>query len=80
MVVYTIAYKSKCAGGGHYHFNIKRGTTVLKQITISPQDLEVVDVDVMEMAKMLIKIAIKQAAPTTLAQAKTAIENISVTI
>ena len=80
MAVYTIAYKSKCAGGNHYTFDIKRGTTVLRQITISPQDLETTPIDVDEMATMLIKVALKTANPTTMAKARTAIENISLTI
>jgi len=80
MAVYTIAYKSKCAGGNHYTFDIKRGTTVLRQITISPQDLETTPIDVDEMATMLIKVALKTANPTTMAEARTAIENISLTI
>ena len=53
MAVYTIAYKSKCAGGNHYTFDIKRGTTVLRQITISPQDLETTPIDVDEMARLV---------------------------
>ena len=80
MAVYTIAYKSKCAGGNHYTFYIKRGTTILRQITISPQDIEATEIDVHEMAEMLIKLALKTANPTTLAEARTAIENISLTV
>lgn len=80
MPVYTIAYKAKCQGGGHYTFNIKRGTTVLKQITIGPEELQTTPIDVEAMATMLIKIALKTAKPTTMAEARTAIENISVTI
>jgi hypothetical protein len=80
MAIYTIAYKAKCQGGGHYTFNIKRGTTVLKQITIGPEELQTTPIDVEEMATMLIKVALKTAKPTTMAEARTAIENISVTI
>lgn len=80
MAVYTIAYKAKCVGGGHYTFDIKRGATVLRQITISHQDLKTTEIDVEEMATMLIKIALKTANPTTMAEARTAIEKISLTI
>lgn len=80
MPVYTIVYKAKCQGGGHYTFDIKRGTTVLKQITIGPEELQTTEIDVKEMATMLIKVALKTANPTTMAAARTAIENISVTI
>lgn len=80
MPIYTIAYKKKCTGGGHYTFYIKRGTTVLKQITIGPEELQTTPIDVEAMATMLIKIALKTANPTTMAEARTAIENISVTI
>lgn len=80
MAVYTIVYKAKCQGGGHYTFDIKRGTKILRQITISPQDLETTEINVEEMAQMLIKIALKTASPTTLAEARTAIENISLTV
>ena len=80
MAIYTIAYKAKCLGGGHYTFDIKRGTTVLKQITIGREELQTTEIDVKEMATMLIKIALKTAKPTTMAKARTAIENISVTI
>lgn len=80
MAVYTIVYKSKCTGGGHYTFDIKRGTTVLKQITIGPEELQTIAVDPTEMALMLMKVAIRTAKPTTMAEARTAIENISVTI
>lgn len=80
MAVYRIVYKAKCAGGGHYTFDIKRGTTVLKQITIGPEELQTTEIDVKEMATMLIKVALKTANPTTMAAARTAIENISVTI
>ena len=80
MAIYTIAYKAKCQGGGHYTFDIKRGTTVLKQITIGREELQTTEIDVKEMATMLIKIALKTAKPTTMAEARTAIENISVTI
>lgn len=82
MAVYTIAYKGKCAAtvNKHYDFYIKRGTTILKTITIGPESLQTVDVDVEDMAKMLIKVALKTAKPTTMAEARTAIESISVTI
>jgi hypothetical protein len=80
MAIYTIAYKAKCTGGNHYTFNIKRGTTVLKQITIGPEELQTTPIDVEAMATMLIKIALKTANPKTMAEARTAIENISVTI
>lgn len=80
MAVYTIVYKDKCTGGGHYTFDIKRGTTILKQITIGPEELATTDIDVKDMAAMLIKVALKTANPTTMAEARTAIEAISVTI
>jgi len=80
MAVYTITYKAKCEGGGHYTFDIKRGTTVVKQITIGPEELQATTVDPAEMALMLMKVAIRTAKPTTMAEARTAIENISVTI
>jgi hypothetical protein len=80
MPVYTIVYKAKCQGGGHYTFDIKRGTTVLKQITIGPEELQTTEIDVKEMATMLIKVALKTANPTTMAAARTAIEAIQVTI
>lgn len=80
MPVYTIVYKAKCQGGGHYTFDIKRGTTVLKQITIGPEELQTTEIDVKEMATMLIKVALKTANPTTMAEARTAIEAIQVTI
>ena len=80
MAIYTIAYKSKCAGGNHYTFNIKRGTTVLKALTISSAELGTTDIDIDAMAFMLIKIALRTARPTTMAEARTAIENISLTI
>jgi hypothetical protein len=80
MAVYTIVYKAKCAGGGHYTFDIKRGTTVLKRITIGPEELQTTEIDVKEMATMLIKVALKTANPTTMAEARTAIEAIQVTI
>lgn len=80
MAVYTIAYKAKCTGGNHYTFNIKRGTTILRELTISHQDLKTTEIDVEEMATMLIKIALKTANPTTMAEARTAIEKISLTI
>ena len=80
MAVYTIVYKAKCAGGGHYTFDIKRGTTVLKQITIGPEELQTTVIDPAEMATMLIKVALETANPTTMAEARTAIEAIRVTI
>jgi hypothetical protein len=80
MPVYTIVYKAKCQGGGHYTFDIKRGTTVLKKITIGPEELQTTEIDVKEMATMLIKVALKTANPTTMAAARTAIEAIQVTI
>ena len=80
MAVYTIAYKGQCAGGGHYTFNIKRGTTTIKQITIGPEELQATDIEVLDLAMMLMKLAIKTANPTTMAQARTAIEAIQVTI
>ena len=80
MATYTIDYVAKCAGGGHYTFNIKRGTTTIKQITIGPEELQAVDLDAREMALMLMRMAIKRANPTTMEQAKTAIEAIQVTV
>ena len=82
MAVYTIAYKAKCpaAVNPHYDFDIKRGATTLKSITVGPESLNTTDIDVVEMALMLIKVALKTAKPTTMAEARTAIENISVTI
>jgi 3-deoxy-D-manno-octulosonate 8-phosphate phosphatase KdsC-like HAD superfamily phosphatase len=82
MAVYTIAYKSKCTAttNPHYVFDIKRGNTVLKQITVGPEELNLVGIDVHDMAMMLVRVALKTANPTTPAEARTAIENISVTI
>jgi hypothetical protein len=80
MAVYTIAYKSTCAGGGHYYFDIKKDDTKVKSIILEKYILQATDIDIEKLAVMLIKLAIKTAHPTTMVQAKTAIEGISVTI
>lgn len=82
MATYTIVYKSKCAAtvNPHVTFNIKRGTKVIKTITVDPCELETKDIDVHELATMLIKLALRTARPETMTEARTAIEAIQVII
>lgn len=82
MATYTLVYKSKCAAtvNPHVTFNIKRNATVIRTITVDPTELETTDIDVHELAMMLIKLALRTAKPTTMTKARTAIEAIQVII
>lgn len=77
--IYTIPFKSQCSGGTHYTFSVKRGTTTIDTVTVTLDELSDTQLDVRLIVLQLMKLAVSTGNPTTISQARTLINAISVT-